>query len=61
MDRSINMTVGEKIKFFRTQLGTTQKELAERCDVVESTIEIMNWGNVIRISICLTASPTHWV
>lgn len=44
MDRSINMTVGEKIKFFRTQLGITQKELAERCDVVESTIRNYELG-----------------
>lgn len=44
MDRSINMTVGEKIKFFRTQLGITQKELAERCGVVESTIRNYELG-----------------
>lgn len=44
MNRSINMTVGEKIKFFRTQLGITQKELAERCDVVESTIRNYELG-----------------
>lgn len=44
MDRSINMTVGEKIKFFRTQLGITQKELAERCDIVDSTVRNYELG-----------------
>ena len=44
MDFVINMTIGEKIKFYRNKKKMTQKDLAAKCGVVESAIRNYELG-----------------
>lgn len=58
------MTVGERIKARRTEIGLTQKELGEKCGMIDSQIRTYELGafnpkieNIEKIAKALNVSP----